>query len=690
VDRIILVEDESIVAMDVQQRLEDLGYEVVGHATTGEEALELAAATHPNLILMDIKIRGALDGIQTAARIRETQDVPVIYITAFADDATVKRASLTEAFGYLIKPFEDRELRSMIEIALYKHKMEKRLRESEERYALAARAANDGIWDWNLVSGEVYYAPRWKTLLGLPEDMDLHTPQDWLERIHPEDLDRLNQAIANHLDGLTPNMECGYRIMHTDGAYRWMLCRGIALFDAHQKAYRIAGSQADITVSKQMEAQLTHRALHDELTGLPNRALFLDRLSMVFEQTHRAERRPAAVLFLDIDHFKVINDSLGHVNGDDLLKAFGSRLKQCLRTGDTVARFGGDEFAILIADVVEGCEATTIAERIRLDLQKPFTIQGLEIFTSASIGIAFLTTQYQSVEDLMRDVDVAMYHAKFNGRARYEIFEARMHERTLNRLQMEAEIRRGINQNEFVLHYQPVYQLNTLALVGFEALVRWQHPVRGLLMPGEFINVAEESGLIIKLGEWVLRTACKQAEEWRQTSQKRLKMAVNLSALQFNDKQLSQMVRSAIQESGMDPTLLELELTETVAMRDLDKTLNILKEFQELGVSISIDDFGSGYSSLDHIRYLPTNTLKIDRSFIKEIRPEDSAIVSAIITMAHQLHLEVIAEGVETESQLKILTRIQCDQVQGFYLGKGLPPETVRSQILFPQPAKGS
>jgi diguanylate cyclase (GGDEF)-like protein/PAS domain S-box-containing protein len=681
-DRIMLVEDEHIVAMDVQQRLETLGYEVVAHATSGKEAIEYARETRPNLILMDIKIRGTQDGIETAAQIRQTQDIPVIYVTAFADEATLKRARLTEAFGYLIKPFEDRELRSAIEIAIYKHQMEKKLRESEERYALAARAANDGIWDWNLTSGDVYYSPRWKALLGLAEELPIVSPQDWLERIHPEDIERLNLALSSHLEGITPSLECEYRMMHQDGAYRWMLCRGLALFDAQKKPFRLAGSQTDITTRKQIEAELIHRALHDELTGLPNRALFLDRLAMVFEHTRRSENKSAAVLFLDIDHFKVINDSLGHVNGDDLLKAFAQRMKQCLRTGDTVARFGGDEFALLIDRIQHEDEATLIAERIRLELQKPFSIQGLEIFTSASIGIAFITSHYQSIEDLMRDVDVAMYHAKYNGRARYEVFEASMYERSINRLQLEAEIRRGINNNEFILHYQPVFTLSSLELVGFEALIRWQHPLRGLLLPGEFIHVAEESGLIVPLGEWVLRTACTQAQAWYQLTHIPLKMAVNLSALQFNDRRLVQIVRSALEESGFDPSYLDLELTESVAMQNLEKTLEILKVFQEMGVSISIDDFGSGYSSLDHIRYLPTNTLKIDRSFIKEIKQEDSAIVAAIITMAHQLQLKVIAEGVETENQLSILTRIQCDQVQGFFLGKGVPAETIQESIL--------
>lgn len=673
--RIMLVEDEIIVAMDVQQRLEALEYEVVAHATSGDEAVSMANESSPNLILMDIKIRGGMDGIETATKIRERQDIPIIYVTAFSDETTVKRARITEAYGYLIKPFEDRELRTAIEIALYKHSMEKKLRESEERYALAARAANDGIWDWDLVSGNIYFSPRWKTLLGLKESLNINSPQDWLERVHPEDIESLNSVISNHMEGITPSLECEYRIMHNDGGYRWMLCRGLALYNSDKKPYRFAGSQTDITNRKEIEEQLIHRALHDELTQLPNRALFLDRLRMVLENTRHLDNTSAAVLFLDVDHFKVINDSLGHLCGDELLKEYAHRVKQCLRPGDTVARFGGDEFAILVDGFKANEEAVLIAERVCNELKKPFFIQGHEVFNTASIGIVYVSTAYKSVEDLMRDADTAMYYAKNRGRSRYEVFNLSMHERSFNRMQLEAEIRRAIKNNEFVLHYQPIYIINSLKLVGFEALVRWQHPVRGLLLPGEFIQVAEETGLIVPMGEWIMRQACLQAFSWQTSMDNPIKIAVNLSALQFIDDNLVEMVRKVLGETNLNPQLLELELTESIAMRNIEKTMSILNEFHDMGVSISIDDFGSGYSSLDHIRILPTNILKIDQSFIKDLKQDDSAIVVAIITMAHQLGLKVIAEGVETEDQLTVLNSIHCDQVQGFYLGKSVPPE---------------
>ena len=675
--RIMLVEDENIVAMDVQQRLESMDYEVVAHASNGLDAVRYALDLEPDLILMDIKIRGDMDGIDAAAKIRAKKEIPIIYLTAFADETTLKRARLTEAYGYLIKPFEDNELRSAIEIGLYKHKMEKKLRDSEERYALATRAANDGIWDWNLRKNEIYYTARWREMLGLTEENCTNNPREWLDRVHPEDLERLELAIATHLQAVSPTLECEYRVNHRDGGYRWMLVRGLALFDSEGKPYRMAGSQADITTRKKIEEQLTHRALHDELTGLPNRALFIDRLSFATQHTRRNNESSSVVIFLDIDHFKDVNDSLGHAVGDVLLLTFARRVKNCLRPDDTVARFGGDEFAILAGNIHSHSEIILIAERILNILKDPFQLDGRELFINASIGIVMVSADHNSVEDLLRDADTAMYHAKNNGRAQYAIFTPEMHQASINQLRLEDEIRRALKNEEFILHYQPVYKLENKQLIGFEALIRWQHPTRGLLAPSEFLPVAERTGLILPMGEWVLQQACAQAHAWQVKHSGPLSMAVNLSASQFNDQDLVAVVCSALDMSGLDPHNLELELTETTMMRNLDHTIRTLNEFRRIGVRISIDDFGKGYSSLDSLKNFPSDTLKIDQSFINEMTEGNSALVQAIITMAHQMRLKVIAEGVETENQLAILSTINCDRVQGFYLGKGIPVEAV-------------
>lgn len=690
--RIMLVEDENIIAMDIQQRLELLGYQVTGHAVSGMDAVRIAAETKPDLILMDIKIRGPMDGIETAAQIRARKDVPIIYLTAFADETTVKRARLTEAFGYLLKPFEDRELQSAIEIALYKHEMEKKLRASEERYALATRAANDGIWDWDLITNEIFYTARWWEMLGLEMEDGHASPQEWFDRIAPDDRERFNAAIDAHLQELTPSLECEYRILHRDGGYRWMLCRGLAIFDAQSKPYRMAGSQSDITSRKRLEEQLMHKAMHDELTGLPNRALFMDRLNVVLEQVQGHRDGGAAVMFLDLDHFKVINDSMGHSKGDALLVAFARRLEECLRPGDTVSRFGGDEFAILVNGVSSIEDVKKIADRVSQSLQKPFIMDDHEFFANASIGIVFVNSGKQSGEDLLRDADAAMYHSKKNGRSRYEIFRPDMREHTLNRLQWEGEIRRALKNREFILHYQPIFALKNNCIDGFEALIRWQHPTRGPLSPSDFMDVAEQSGLIIPMGEWVLRTACTQAQAWKDAAGRPLKIAVNLSPSQLTDKNLVALVQAALHDSGLDPCLLELELTETAALQNIEHTIETLQALRKMGINIAVDDFGKGYSSLDYIKTLPSNNVKIDRSFIMDLSGTNTeaglAIVSAMITMAHQLRLTVTAEGVETEEQLRLLTQLQCDQIQGYYMGKPVHPREIdvllRSEIKSP------
>ena len=675
IPRLMLVEDEIIVALDVQQRLERLGYNMVAHATSGEEALRYAASEELDLILMDVKLRGELDGIETAAKIRETLDIPIVYLTAFADEDTLQRAGLTEAYGYMIKPFQDRELRSTVEMALHKYMIERKLRESEERYALAVRAANDGIWDWDLLADKIYYSPRWASMLGLAPELLSGLPDEWLDRIHPDDQRQVKQALSAHLAGDTPTFECEYRILHQDGGYRWMLCHGLALFDRQQKPYRVAGSQSDITDRKRFEQELIHKALHDELTGLPNRALFVDRLKNTLDLNRRELERQSVVLFLDIDNFKMVNDSLGHTWGDRLLVQISRRLENSLRPGDTVSRFGGDEFAVLLDPIDQVQTAHQIAERLQAEIAKPFNINGGDIFVTTSIGIMCFNATYPSAEEILRDADIAMYTAKNKGGACCEVFSVKMREHTLRRMDRETEMRSALEKQEFRLHYQPIFSVGEQRLVGFEALIRWQHPTRGLLSPGEFISIAEETKLIIPIGDWVLRTACAQAQTWQTASKRPLTISVNLSRVQLLDENFIGRIQAALRDSGLAPQSLELEITESVAMQNVELTHERLEQLRQIGVRVAIDDFGCGYSSMDHLRRFHANTLKIDQSFISDLKEDDLVIVNAMITMAHQLRLKAIAEGVETESQLLALVNLACDEVQGFYLGRPQQPD---------------
>jgi diguanylate cyclase (GGDEF)-like protein/PAS domain S-box-containing protein len=588
---------------------------------------------------------------------------------------------LTEAYGYLIKPFDDRELRSSIEIALYKYQIEKKLRESEERYALAIRATHDGIWDWDLIKNEIYYSPIWNTMLGLDEKEVTNQPCEWLDRIHPDDLELVQQALNAHLSNHTDTFEREYRIMHRDGRYRWMLCRGIVIFNNKHKPTRITGSQSDITNRKRMEQELIHKALHDELTGLPNRTLFEDRLRNCLEQKKRLPNKLAAVMFLDLDNFKFVNDNYGHGCGDELLIEIARILTNCLRPGDTVSRFGGDEFAILIDNMDSSSDPNLIADRIQASLSYPIHIDNKDLIVSASIGIIQVDITCQSTEDILRDVDIAMYSAKNKGKARFEQFDAGMRRETLYRMNIDTELRNALLRNEFILHYQPIFEAKEKKLIGFEALIRWQHPTRGLIYPNDFIHIAEETKQIIPIGEWVLRTACIQAQEWNTFSSNPLKIAVNISRIQLRDELIIQKVISALQVSKLPPNLLELEITESSAMENVDLTYEQLDKLQKLGISIAIDDFGSGYSSLDHLKKFPANTLKIDRTFINDLTNEDQAIVLAMVQMAHQLKLKVVGEGVETDSQLMILADMACDEVQGYLLGKGVGVEDIWKKL---------
>lgn len=554
---------------------------------------------------------------------------------------------------------------------------EEALRASEERYALAARGSNDGLWDWNLKSNEVYFSIRWKSMLGLEDSEVGNGPEEWLNRVHPEDIERVKAQIAAHLEGLSPHFESEHRMLHRDGTYRWVLSRGIAIRDADGKASRMAGSETDIGRHKLAEKELLHDVFHDELTGLPNRALFIDRLGFAIGRTKQPGNYSFALLFLDVDRFKIVNDSLGHKTGDKLLIAIARRLKACLRSGATVARFGGDEFAILLDDVQNVSDATRVADRIQKKLAAPFNLSGQEVFVTASIGIAPSAAECERPEDLLHNADMAMYRAKARGKACYERFDVDMRASAVARLQLEANLRQAAQRREFRLYFQPIVSLEGGAVTGAEALLRWQHPQRGLISPAEFIPLAEETGLIVPIGEWVLRTACAQAQVWHAAGHSDLRVTVNFSARQFEHPNLAALIRTVLKETGLAASALELEITESIAMKDIGFSGAILTELSAHGVHISIDDFGTGSSSLRYLKRFPIDTLKIDQTFVRDLASDvsDAAITAAMIAMAHSLELKVIAEGVETEQQLAFLRSRQCDEMQGYLFSPPVPAE---------------
>ena len=563
------------------------------------------------------------------------------------------------------------------------------LKESEERYALAAQSANDGLWDWDMKANRFYLSERWKAQLGYDDEHAPETFDEIMACIHPDDLEAVRANFNRHLQGLTDHVELEQRVRHRDGSWRWMLCRGIAVRDCQGRPTRMAGSLSDITLRKLAEERLQRDAFYDALSGLPNRALFIDRLGQALERLRRRSDYGLAVLFLDLDQFKVYNDSLGHLAGDEILKHTAGLLKGCLRAADTVARLGGDEFVILLEDVQELSPVLEVSDRIHEALKQPLEMLGRKVYLSASIGIVHSQQGpgigYLRPEEVLRDADTAMYAAKERGKACTVIFDPGMRSRALERLELDSALRLALENRQFRLHYQPILSLQQDRLVGFEALLRWELPGRGLVPPGEFVPVAEETGLILRIGGWVLSEACRQARAWQQQypGSPPLTMHVNLSGRQLVDPDLAGQVEAVLQASGLDAGCLVLEITESVLVENIEYALSTIERLHALGVELHIDDFGTGYSSLSYIQRLPVDAIKIDRSFISgndELMNRDE-LLKSILQLAHSLGLSAIAEGVETEGQLSRLKELGCPFGQGYFIARPLAPEAAETLL---------
>jgi diguanylate cyclase (GGDEF)-like protein/PAS domain S-box-containing protein len=682
---LLVVDDEEMNRDMLSRRLELEGYSVLT-APGGAEALKLISEQDFDAVLLDAMMP-LQSGYEVLAEIRKNysaMELPVLMATAKSQSEDVVSAFEFGANDYITKPINFPVAIARIKSQVASKKLSTQLRTSEMRYSLSAQGANDGLWDWDLQTNRIYYSERWKAILGLEPNEVGDAPEEWFDRVHAEDRAHVERAVAAHRAGETTQLECEYRILHHDKSYRWVLTRGMAVRDDSGHETRMAGSQTDITRGKGA----------DPLTGLPNRVMFMDALKVTVEAARQRPNACYAVLFLDLDRFKVINDSLGHMVGDQLLIAIARRLESCLRSADlitritercTISRFGGDEFVVLLSGLREHANATLVADRILSAFAEPVSLGGNDVSISTSIGIAVGTGGAESADDLLRDADTAMYQAKTNGKSRWCLFDQSMRDQAVERLELERELRNGIKLGEFIVHYQPIVELHSQSIKGFEALLRWKHPTRGLVSPADFVPVAEEIGFILELGAWVLRHACHQVRAWQLKfpTHANLFVSVNVSTKQFASSRLVDCVQESLAESGLDPHCLKLEITESAIMTDPKAAAETLNNLRSLGVSISLDDFGTGYSSLSYLQTFPISTLKIDRSFVNRLGSsnESDEIVRTIVNLAHNLGMEVTAEGIEETSQGDHLTNLACESGQGFLYSRPISDISVEQLL---------
>ncbi|MEQ8345955.1 MAG: EAL domain-containing protein [Sneathiellaceae bacterium] len=558
------------------------------------------------------------------------------------------------------------------------------LRRSEERYALATRGANDGLWDWNIGAGSLFVSGRWREMVGALEEDKIERMEDWITWLFPEDRADFRAQLDVHLRGETGQFDHQYRVMHSDGMPRWMRARGLAIRNAEGRPERMAGSQTDITEAKRMEEEIVHGNLYDRLTDLPNRVLLKERLGQALARYDSGAAPGIALFYIDLDRFTLVNDSLGYAAGDRVLVAVGRRLRSLVGKADTLARVGGNEYALLVEGIGNGADALTHAEKLRETLASAHAESGRRIVLTASIGYVLVGRETEEAEATIRASRLAMLEAKANGGSRVCGYDPNMQSRVTERLDVENELRRAIAQEgEILLHYQPIVRLTDGQIAGFESLMRWRHPERGFVSPAEFIPLAEETGLIVELGQRALILGCRSLAAWHKRYGPDLWLSVNVSARQLAEGVVVDQVKQALAATGVRPGALKIELTESVAMANPETAIATLEEIAELGVKISIDDFGTGHSSLAYIHRLPFDLLKIDRFFTSRLAEsrQGMEIVETIATLGHNLGREMVAEGIERKDQIAALRTLPITYGQGYYFGRPMPEEMVRDLL---------
>ncbi len=696
---ILIVDDEKVNLRLLEAILKADDVDVVS-VESGYEALEEVRKKDFALIFMDVMMPD-MDGFTAAEYIRsdeKTRDIPIIFVTAISkEDCHVFKGYELGAVDYLFKPVQPEILRSKARVFVQLHRQRqeiersrRKLQESEERYRTVADYTYD--WEsWLSPSGELLYtSPSCERMTGYPPEKFVENPEFIKQIIHGEDLPFWERFMAQEPDSGDNYLD--FRIIRSDGRVCWIGQANSRAISSTGEDLGLRMGMRDITRRKFMEIQFKQQALQDPLTGTGNRTLCLDRISLVIEKVKRHEDRCYAVIFMDLDRFKVVNDSLGHASGDGLLVEVSDKLLKLVRGVDTVARFGGDEFVILLEELDSRKEAIRVVKRIRNAMRETFQVGSHEIQTTASIGITFCTRDYEKPEELLQDANLAMYRAKESGRDRFRVFNMKMREKAVRRLTLESDLRRALVRKEFKVAFQPIVRLKDMRLIGFEALVRWQHPERGAILPGEFIPVAEDTGLIVPLGQWVFEKSCETMAAWREKIPQAgdLILSVNISGIQFSRNGFVDDLLASLGKTNLPPENVKLEITETTVMRDARSYIRRLNRIKESGIKLAIDDFGTGYSSMDYLQKFPLDYLKVDLSFVRGIdtTPENLEIVRAIITLAHNLGLVVISEGIENQAQKEILIDLGSDYGQGYLFSRPLF-EAEAEKFIEAQPVTG-
>lgn len=553
-------------------------------------------------------------------------------------------------------------------------KSQEALAESEERYQLIFQGARDGIWDWDLKNDKMHFSYRCKTMLGYKECEPWNNLEPFKKLLHPEDKDEALEGIFDYLNKKTGSYSNTFRLKTKDEKYKWIQTKGQAIWNAEGEPIRMAGSLTDITEQKEYEEKVLKLAYFDLITKLPNRAMFEKELDtkIIWAKKNNIKM---ALLYFDLDDFKNINDTLGHTYGDELLKMIANEFMKHKNKDNILARLGGDEFALLLIDVKDIKEIHNISKVIIKSLNRPWIVNSQEFYISTSIGISLFPEHGDDYQSLLRNADTAMYCAKENGKKTYEIYKKEMYMKTITLVDMEKSLRHALKNCEFILNYQPMMDMKKDEIVCAEALIRWQHPERGLIPPMDFIPLAEKTGIIKEIGKWTIRTACMQKRIWLDKGYKAIKLSINMSAQEFKQENLVENIKDTLEEIEIDSRYIVFEITENTALEDLNHTIIVFKELKDMGMQIALDDFGTGYSSLNYLKILPIDYLKLDKSFIKDvnIKSKDQAITKALIQLAHEIGVKVVAEGIETEEQYIYLKEINCDIGQGYYFNKPQP-----------------